>query len=56
MSRKEVKVPDLCEECGQLMLPVGMKKRPNQYDHASGCPNGPLAQRKKLKQAEKGKR
>lgn len=28
----------LCEFCGQPMLPKGVKKRPNEYDHAQGCP------------------
>lgn len=31
--------PD-CAQCGQPMLPEGMKKEINQYDHASGCPLG----------------
>lgn len=31
--------PD-CAQCGQPMLPVGVKKEINQYDHASGCPLG----------------
>jgi hypothetical protein len=28
----------LCESCGQPMLPPGEMKRPNEYDHAQGCP------------------
>src|SRR5690242_19904991 len=28
----------LCEGCGQPMLPDGVKKLPNEYDHAQGCP------------------
>lgn len=28
----------LCPECSQPMLPPGVEKKPNQYDHASGCP------------------
>ena len=28
----------LCPDCGQPMLPKGTKKKPNEYDHASGCP------------------
>ena len=28
----------LCDECGQPMLPPGVTKRPNEYDHARGCP------------------
>jgi hypothetical protein len=27
-----------CRECGQPMLPKGRTKKPNEYDHASGCP------------------
>lgn len=27
-----------CPECGQPMLPTGEAKRPNEYDHARGCP------------------
>lgn len=27
-----------CSECGQPMLPKGVKKLPNEYDHAQGCP------------------
>jgi hypothetical protein len=30
-----------CKECGQPMLPPGVKKLPNEYDHASGCPLAP---------------
>ena len=30
-----------CEECGQPMLPKGVKKLPNEYDHAQGCPLDP---------------
>lgn len=30
-----------CADCGQPTLPPGEKKRPNEYDHASGCPSGP---------------
>ena len=29
-----------CPDCGQPMLPPGETKRPNEYDHASGCPAG----------------
>lgn len=28
-----------CKECGQPMLPKGAKKKPDEYDHAQGCPN-----------------
>jgi hypothetical protein len=28
----------LCSKCGQPMKPSGVKKRPNEYDHAQGCP------------------
>ena len=27
-----------CPECGQPMKPKGIKKLPNEYDHAQGCP------------------
>jgi hypothetical protein len=27
-----------CLSCDQPMLPPGEVKRPNEYDHASGCP------------------
>lgn len=30
-------VPD-CKFCGQPMKPIGVRKRKNEYDHASGCP------------------
>lgn len=30
----------LCPDCGQPMLPPGAIKKPNEYDHASGCPRG----------------
>ncbi len=33
----------LCPGCDQPMLPPGEVKRPNEYDHASGCPRGPSA-------------
>jgi len=29
---------ELCSHCGQPMLPDGIKKLPNEYDHAAGCP------------------
>ena len=32
---------ELCPECGQPMLPPGEVKRPNEYDHARGCPLDP---------------
>jgi hypothetical protein len=28
----------ICRDCGQPMLPAGVVKKPNEYDHASGCP------------------
>ena len=28
----------LCKLCGQPMKPKGAKKKPNEYDHARGCP------------------
>ncbi len=30
-----------CKDCGQPMLPKGAAKRPNEYDHARGCPSDP---------------
>ena len=27
-----------CRYCGQPMLPPGVEKKPNEYDHAQGCP------------------
>lgn len=27
----------LCKECDQPMLPNGVTKLPNEYDHAQGC-------------------
>src|SRR5208282_3520913 len=27
-----------CKGCGQPMLPKGAIKKPNEYDHAQGCP------------------
>ena len=38
--------PKLCEQCGQPMLPPGVKKLPNEYDHAQGCPLAPKRKRK----------
>ena len=35
-----------CKECGQPMLPKGAKKRPNEYDHAQGCPLAPKKRKK----------
>lgn len=34
---------ELCPDCEQPMLPAGVTKRPNEYDHASGCPREPRA-------------
>jgi hypothetical protein len=31
-------IPKLCKFCGQPMKPKGIKKLPNEYDHAQGCP------------------
>lgn len=28
----------MCRHCGQPMRPKGVPKRPNEYDHAQGCP------------------
>lgn len=33
----------VCKGCGQPMLPPGEVKRPNEYDHATGCPLAPPA-------------
>lgn len=30
----------ICKSCKQPMLPKGVIKRPNEYDHAGGCPEG----------------
>ena len=30
----------LCDKCGCPMLPKGKRKRPFEYDHATGCPSG----------------
>ncbi len=37
----------LCEHCGQPMLPEGEVKKPNEYDHAHGCPDEPAAMAKR---------
>ncbi len=34
-----------CKDCGQPMLPKGAVKRPNEYDHAQGCPRAPKPSR-----------
>ena len=39
-------IDKLCPGCDQPMLPKGVKKRPNEYDHAQGCPYGPKVKRK----------
>ena len=39
----------LCKDCGQPMLPHGVTKKPNEYDHASGCPSDPKAKRQAAK-------
>ena len=36
-AKRATKAKD-CPDCGQPMLPAGEVKRPNEYDHASGCP------------------
>jgi hypothetical protein len=41
--------PKPCLHCGQPMRPPGVPKRPNEYDHAQGCPYG----RKRQKGARK---
>lgn len=38
---------EVCDQCGQPMLPPGIEKKTNEYDHASGCPRWPLAQQRK---------
>lgn len=47
---------ELCPDCDQPMLPAGQVKRRNEYDHASGCPRGPLttSQRVALAEADDG--
>lgn len=42
----------LCRFCGQPMKPKGVKKLPNEYDHAQGCPYS----RKKKKETNNEKR
>ena len=32
------KANKLCRFCDQPMKPKGVKKKPNEYDHAQGCP------------------
>ena len=41
----------LCRSCGQPMLPPGVVKRPNEYDHARGCPEAapPASERQEAK-------
>lgn len=36
--RPKASKPAMCPDCGQPMLPKCVKKQPNEYDHASGCP------------------
>ena len=36
---------EACPECDQPMLPAGEVKRPNEYDHARGCPRTAQAPR-----------
>lgn len=36
----------LCRLCGQPMKPKGVKKLPDEYDHASGCPYSNKDQRR----------
>lgn len=38
MSAQPPKAALLCLGCDQPMLPPGVEKRPNEYDHAQGCP------------------
>lgn len=35
----------LCRLCGQPLKPKGVKKQPNEYDHARGCPYGKKAEK-----------
>lgn len=32
----------LCRYCGQPIKPKGVKKKPDEYDHAQGCPYAKL--------------
>lgn len=34
-----------CPLCDAPMLPPGVKKKPHEYDHASGCPHEGKSQR-----------
>jgi hypothetical protein len=38
--REREDAPKLCRLCDQPMKPKGVKKLPNEYDHALGCPYG----------------
>ena len=42
----------LCEECGQPMKPKGVRKKPNEFDHASGCSLAPKKRAKAQKPGE----
>lgn len=44
----------LCKECGQPMLPKGKVKKPNHYDHASGCPLDAEARAERAKETTDG--
>jgi len=35
----------LCKGCDQPMLPKGSKKKPFEFDHATGCPIDPKQKR-----------
>ena len=35
----------LCKHCGQPMKPKGVKKKPDEFDHATGCPYSPKKKR-----------
>lgn len=37
----------LCRFCGQPMKPKGVRKKPNEYDHARGCPYQRTSQKRK---------
>jgi hypothetical protein len=42
----------LCRLCGQPMKPKGVKKLPDEYDHAQGCP---YSRKRGLREAADGK-
>lgn len=40
---EEARRRGVCPDCDQPMLPGGQVKRPNEYDHARGCPSATQA-------------